>query len=110
VVRTILRIVRRFVFVLFVAAVLPSSVSPLVPPNPLTHAPAGPGATGYYTEAQAERGRISFERHCRSCHSAGQDGNPEAGFRIGSRLLPSNLGGRYILQKQNAGRRIYATV
>ena len=82
---------------------------------------AGPVASqAYYTEDQARRGQTRFQTHCSDCHSAtarpdaaasqGQDAPPAPGFRIGSRVIPSYLGGQYIRQAQAGGRRLYPTV
>lgn len=76
-------------------------------------AAAGEPAT-YYTEAQAARGGTLFDQHCGSCHFAEPD--PERarletrGFVIAKdQVIPSNLGGTYIVDKENNGRRIYPT-
>ncbi len=76
---------------------------------------AANGPAAYHTEAQAARGQALFDEHCASCHSAEPD--PERaerearGFVIARDIVvPSNLGGTYIVDKQNNGRRIYPTV
>ena len=94
----------------------------------LTSSPAGlrlqaqsAGASqAYYTETQARRGQTLFQTRCSACHSAearpadpgrpGQGVPPAPGFRIGSRTIPSYLGGQYLLEAQARGRRLYPTV
>lgn len=80
---------------------------------PAATAPGG-DPEAYYTEAQAERGEALFEKHCGECHFAEPD--PEKarldtrGFLIARQRLTSNLGGRYIADKKNNGRRIFTSV
>ena len=68
----------------------------------------------YYTEAQATRGEKLFGDHCGSCHFAEPDpakaALETAGFVIAREKLSSNLGGGYIVNKTNNGRRIFTTV
>ena len=68
----------------------------------------------YYTEVQARRGEMLFETHCGSCHFAEPDPAKAeletAGFLIAKQKLSSNLGGSYIVDKKNNGRRIFTTV
>lgn len=68
----------------------------------------------YYTEAQAERGHTLFEKHCGSCHFAEPDPAKAKletrGFMTGKQKITSNLGGDYIVNKKNNGRRIFTNV
>jgi hypothetical protein len=84
-----------------------------------TDTPSGALAEAYFTEAQAARGATLFAKHCANCHSAEVDaeraqkeGRPIQGFRTGSRFVPSNLGGRYVLdftwpRGDKAGHKLY---
>jgi hypothetical protein len=84
-----------------------------------------PDVEAYYTDAQAARGAKLFSQHCENCHFAepdpsiaareGKDGRPVRGFVTGSRVVPSNLGGRYILdftwpRGDKAGHRLFTSV
>ena len=42
---------------------------------------------GVYSEAQAERGRTAYARHCASCHAADLSGSLEARPLAGSRFM-----------------------
>lgn len=81
---------------------------------PEVQAQAGGEPEAYYTDAQATRGKVQFERHCAACHAAEPDLDKAkadgAGFLIAKVRTPSNLGGRYIADKRNNGRRIFTSV
>lgn len=68
----------------------------------------------YYSEAQAARGKRLWDKHCAACHAAEPDAEKfkadPAGFLIAKVKTPSNLGGRYIADKKNNGRRIFTSV
>ena len=59
----------------------------------------GAGSTPYYTQQQADRGRVLFNRACIPCHIAGQttpqDSTVQRGFWLGSQRIIMNLGDRY---------------
>src|SRR2546428_9383328 len=66
--------------------------------------PAFAGAQGFYTEAQAKRGGIAFNKYCGVCHTvdtvtpmAEQTKATGRGMRMGART-PSllNLGGKFL--------------
>ena len=76
---------------------------------------AANGPAAYFTEAQAARGRDLFDQHCGSCHFAEPDPAKarleRRGFVIAKEIVvPSNLGGTYVVDKTNNDRRIYPTV
>ena len=81
---------------------------------PEVQAQAGGEPEAYYTEAQATRGRSLWDKHCAACHAAEPDAEKfkadPAGFLIAKVNTPSNLGGRYIADKKNNGRRIFTSV
>ena len=67
----------------------------------VTAAQAPTQGEGYYTEAQATRGEMQFNRYCAMCHTV--DGSTTAeqlrtgrGLRVGSSRALMNLGGSYL--------------
>jgi mono/diheme cytochrome c family protein len=80
----------------------------------LQEATRGGEAAAYYTEAQAGRGQKLFEKHCGACHFAEPDPvkakQETRGFLIAKERLLSNLGGSYLLNKRDNGRRVFTTV
>lgn len=62
------------------------------------------GAAVTYTQAQAERGKALFRRHCLFCHSTNQSNikspdEPRRGFDVGgAQRMVIPLGGRYIMK------------
>ncbi len=81
---------------------------------PDVQAQSGGEPEAYYTEAQAARGKRHWDRQCAACHAAEPDLEKAkaegAGFLIAKVRTPSNLGGRYIADKKNNGRRIFTSV
>ena len=60
---------------------------------------SGHESAAYYTQRQADRGRVLFNRVCIACHVAGGQTPPRSasgrGFWLGSQRVILNLGGRY---------------
>ena len=71
---------------------------------------------GFYTNEQAIRGKVQFNRHCAYCHTVDRGPmSPEAlksrrGFSMGNIRAVLNLGGNFLLSRSYAGQRLYPTV
>jgi mono/diheme cytochrome c family protein len=69
-------------------------------------APAVRPGDGYYTEVQAERGRVAFNRNCSLCHNA----DPKSWkAETGNTGAPSSFGGHFV-EREWLGRRLYPSV
>ena len=71
---------------------------------------------GFYTNEQAIRGKVQFNRHCAYCHTVDRGPmSPDAvksrrGFSMGNIRAILNLGGNFLLSRSYAGQRLYPTV
>jgi mono/diheme cytochrome c family protein len=71
---------------------------------------AGNGGGRFYTDVQAERGRLLFNRHCGYCHSV--DPKIQNVPKSGTMGAYNTFGGRYLEQRVEAGqhKRLYPSV